>query len=138
MKDDSIGINVLEKISPLLKEKNIEVVFGETDINYALSKIDVRDLLFIIDSTYFDIDPGTVTFTPIEKVIIQNQQVYSQHQISLINLLKMYNKSVKGYVIGIEVEEIDFSVELSETLKDNFSLICEEVLKFIYGVIKGI
>jgi len=84
MGDDSIGIKVLEEISQELDKKNIEVIFGETDIDYGLSKIDEGDMLFIIDSTYFNIDPGTVTFTPIEKA--KNQlQLYSQHQHSLIN-----------------------------------------------------
>jgi len=114
MGDDSIGIKVLEALSSEFKKEKIEVIFGETDIDYALSKIDNGDILFIFDSTYFNIDPGTVTFTPIEKAIKGQRQIYSQHQLSLINLLKTYNKSVRGYIVGIEVEKIHFSLDLSE------------------------
>lgn len=138
MGDDSIGIKVLEEISRELEKEKVEVIFGETDIDYSLSKIDEGDMLFIIDSTYFDIAPGTVTFTPIEETIKRQEQIYSQHQPSLINLLKTYKKSVKGYIIGIEVEKIHFSLDLSETLKEKFLSICKEIREFIYQVTRGI
>lgn len=137
MGDDSIGIKVLEEISQELEKENIEVIFGETDIDYGLSKIDEGDMLFIIDSTYFNIDPGTVTFTPIEKAINQ-QQLYSQHQHSLINMLSAYKKSVRGYIVGIEVEKIHFSLDLSEILQEKFLNICEQIREFIYQIIRGI
>ena len=138
MGDESIGIKVLEKLSTQLKKENIEAVFGETDLDYALSKIDDGDLLFIFDSTYFNIVPGTVTFTPIEEAMLQHQQVYSQHQPSLITLLKTYKKSVKGFIIGIEVKEIHFSLELSDILTEKFPNICEEVSDFIYHTLRGV
>ena len=71
MGDDSIGIKVLEELTTKLEKEKLEVIFGETDIEYALSKIEDSDLLFIIDSTYFNIVPGTVTFTPIEKEMMK-------------------------------------------------------------------
>lgn len=134
MGDDSIGIKVVEALSTQFIKKNIEVVLGETDIDYALSKIEDGDLLFILDSTYFNIVPGTVTFTPIKEAYIQYQQVYSQHQPSLIQLLNIYKKSVDGYIIGIEVSEIHFSLELSDILKEKFSNICDKVSDFIHHI----
>lgn len=138
MGDDGIGIKVLEEISQELEKEKIDVIFGETDIDYGLSKIDDGDMLFVIDSTYFNIAPGTVTYTPIEEAIKRQGQIYSQHQPSLIYLLKIYKKSVKGYIVGIEVEKINFSIDLSETLKKEFLNICEEIRKFIYQIIRGI
>lgn len=136
MGDDGVGIKVAEELSKQLKREAIEVIFGETDFDYALSSIEDGDYLFIIDSTYFDIQPGTVTFTHIHQSIGQYHPVYSQHQSSFIHLLKAYRKSVEGYVIGIEVEKIDFSLELSNTLKTRFPHICEEVYQFIYQIIR--
>lgn len=132
MGDDSIGIKVAEMISPLLVQAHIELIIGETDNDYSLSKIENGDLLFIIDSTFFDINPGTVTHIPIDEVIGQHHEFFSQHQPSLFYLLKTYGKEVEGYMIGIEVAKIDFSLELSETLKTRFLSICEEVYLFIY------
>ncbi|TAH59992.1 MAG: hydrogenase maturation protease, partial [Gottschalkiaceae bacterium] len=113
MGDDSIGIKVLEKLSPQLASENIEVIFGETDIDYVLGKIKDGDFLFIIDATYYYICPGTVTFTPLGDVERQHNQIYSQHQQNLINLLKTYGKSIEGFIIGIEVEKISLCLELS-------------------------
>jgi hydrogenase maturation protease len=47
MGDDSIGIRVTQEILPSLKKDKIEVIFGETDVDYALSKIEDGDFLFI-------------------------------------------------------------------------------------------
>lgn len=138
MGDDAIGIAVLEELSQELQRRGIEIIFVETDTDYGLSKIDDGDTLFIMDSTYFNIAPGTVTFTPIEKAIERSRQIFSQHQPSLINLLKTYKKSVSGYIVGVEVEEIHFRLELSETLEEKFLSICKEVLEFISEIIRGI
>ncbi len=137
MQDDGIGIKVAEALSPRLVQEHIELIFGETDNEYALSKIENGDLLFIIDSTFLDTNPGTVTYIPIGEVIGQHHEVYSQHQPNLIYLLKTYGKVVEGYIIGIEVAKIDFSLELSDALKTRFLSICEEVYLFIYHTIKG-
>jgi hydrogenase maturation protease len=138
MGDDSIGIRVLEEILPKLKGENIEVIFGETDIDYALSKINDGDFLLIIDSTYFNMEPGTVTFSDINKFVENNKQIYSQHQGSLIDLLSIYRSNVSGYVIGIEVREISFSLELSSSLEVKFYIICKEIYKFIHNTVRRI
>jgi len=137
MGDDSIGIRVAEEISTKLKEQDIEVIFGETDIDYTLNKIDNGDFIFIIDATYFGTIPGSITFTDIKEVNTP-KEVFSQHQPSLINLVKTYKKSVKGFIIGIEVEQIQFSLELSDILENNLSYICEEVINFIHHTIRRI
>ncbi|MDF2677782.1 MAG: hypothetical protein K0Q97_2109 [Bacillota bacterium] len=130
MGDDTIGIKVAEELSEKLINEKIEVVFGETDFEYALSKIDDGDLIFIIDSTYFELIPGTVTFTSINDLSLGNN-LTSQHQPSLIHLIKLYGKNIKGFVIGIEIDKIEFSTELSETLKRKLNQICEDVYVFI-------
>jgi len=130
MGDDAIGIKVAEEISTRLKKEEIVLIFGETDSEYALSNIKDGDLLFIVDSTYFQLAPGTVTFTSINDLLLKNN-LTSQHQQSLIHLIKLYGININGFVIGIEVEKIDFSTVLSETLKLKFYNICDEVYEFI-------
>ena len=135
MGDDSIGSKVLEELSSELEKEEIKVILAETDTNYALSKIDDGDLLLIFDSTYFNITPGTVTFTPIEEALTRELcPIYSQHEPNLITLLKNYKKSVRGYIVGIEVEKICFSLVLSESLEEKFIDICKEIRQFIYDV----
>lgn len=130
MGDDAIGIKVAEEISAKLIKENIVLIFGETDSEYALSNIQDGDLLFIVDSTYLELVAGTVTFTSINDLLLANNFT-SQHQQSLIHLIKLYGINIKGFVIGIEVEKIDFSTELSKSLKSKFYHICDEVYEFI-------
>lgn len=137
MGDDGIGIKVAQEISKHFVEEHIEFIYGETDVDYALSKIENADFLFLIDSTYFDINPGTITYTPLSQLIGQHIEVISQHQPSLIHLLKTYGKAVDGYLIGIEIAKIDFSLELSDILKNKFLSICEDVYLFINHAIKN-
>lgn len=42
-----------------------------------------------------------------------------------------YSKPLKGYFIGIEIAEIGFECDLSETLKGRFNSFCLEVEKII-------
>lgn len=135
MGDDSIGIRVAEELSSKLKQKKIDLVIGETDIDYSLSKIEDEDFIFIIDSTYFNINSGSITITSLNEILEQSKQVYSQHQPSLINAIKANGKSLEGFIIGIEADEIDFNLELSPKLKIKFPLICKEVYRFIYHTI---
>lgn len=130
MGDDAIGIRVLEELRTKIINQGIELIFGETDNEYALSKIVEGDLLFIVDSTYFELIPGTVTFTSIKDLLIANNFTL-QHQPSLIHLIKLYGINIYGYVIGIEVEKIELSIELSETLQLKLNHICQEVFEFI-------
>jgi len=96
MGDDAIGIKVAEEISTRLKKEEIVLIFGETDSEYALSNIKDGDLLFIVDSTYFQLAPGTVTFTSINDLLLKNN-LTSQHQQSLIHLIKLYGININGH-----------------------------------------
>jgi len=138
MGDDGIGIKVAEELLSRLHNDNIEMVFGETDSYYALRCIENGDLVFILDSTYFNMDPGTVTYIPINDSPMKIQGLYSPHQDSLISLLRLYKKSIEGFIIGIEAGEIGFGLQLSNQLKIKLPHICEEVYGFIHNITGGI
>lgn len=131
MGDDAIGIKVVEEILPLIKQQNIEVIISETDVNYALEKIEPEDFLLIIDSTYYDILPGSITATPIKELLKKQMDTHSQHQPNLIHALHNLKYSLEGYLVGIEVEHIGYSFELSKSLKSKFTQICTQVYEVI-------
>jgi len=135
MKDDSIGIRVLEELSDNLDREYFEVIIGETDTDYVLSKIDDGDMFLIFDSTCFGIEPGTVTFTPIENSSLhQHNPIYTQHQPNLMYMINIYLKNATGYIIGIEAKEIEFGTELSDGLEARFECICKEIKEFITSI----
>ena len=128
MGDDGIGVLVLEEIKEELEKINVKVLIGETDFEYALRNIEDGDFVIIIDSTYLEVEPGVVTLIELDEAIKYSSENHTQHQLNLIDMIKIYRKDVRGYILGIEVSSVDFSLDISDRLKINFDNICREVL----------
>lgn len=131
MSDEGIAIRVAENLKSILRKNNIEVIMGETDVDYCIDNIKKDDFLFIIDATYYGIIPGSLTLIPLEKSIPYLSDSYSQHELSLINVLKKNGNVPPGYIIGIEVDEIKFDCNLSSSLTKKFDKICSKVQHII-------
>lgn len=126
LSDDGIGVKVLENLEKDLKNfsDNIQVIIGETDCYYCLDNIEGEDFLIILDSTYFGIEPGSVIVLTLEECDEYMKSFITAHEDSLINILRRQYREVKGYLIGIEIAEIGFSLELSTILQERFQEIC--------------
>ena len=136
--DDGVGVRVVEKIKEEIKNisEDIDVIIGETDYLYCLNQIEEDDTIVIIDSTYLDINPGYVSYFDLKGCNKFIKYFNSQHESNLVNSILIENLNVKGYLIGIEIGKVDFSLELSKTIKDNFYNICLDVLKYIKEIYK--
>lgn len=139
MGDDGVALKVLKEISNEIKEldKNIEVIIGETDFVYCLNKISDNDLIIIIDSTYFDLKPGSVNLFSFEQACKYLNTPSSQHQISLVNIITTFKRGISGYIIGIEISNLDFNLNLSDMLASRFSDICHKVFKNIKTILEN-
>lgn len=136
--DDGVGVRVVEKIKEEIKNisDDIDVIIGETDYLYCLNQIEEDDTIVIIDSTYLDINPGYVSYFDLKGCNKFIKYFNSQHESNLVKSILIENLNVKGYLIGIEIGKVDFSLELSKTIKDNFYNICLDVLKYIKEIYK--
>jgi hydrogenase maturation protease len=130
MEDDGVAIVVVEKIREELISNNIEVIIGETDFEYCISSIDEGDFLFIIDAADYGKNPGEITVFTLESYKYEKKS-YTQHSYSVIDLIKLYYKYVKGYIIGIEVSSVSFKLGLSKELESKIHLILKKVLENI-------
>lgn len=130
MGDDGIAVLAVEKISSNFKSPNVEFVIGETDMEYCIDYITEKDFLIIIDAVYFGNIPGEISVISLEKA--KTNKPFSQHELSLVNLLTLYNKENKGIIIGIEIYEICFSNNISQVLRDSFDNICTTLKEIIY------
>jgi hydrogenase maturation protease len=133
MGDDGVAIHVAEKLSKNFQDDGIEVIIGETDFQYCLSKIEEGDYIIILDATWFGNEPGTVTSNPLSDIykFNTNQSLFSQHGYSLIRALETYYESVDGLVIGIEGTNFDFDLKLSTDVEERFEGICKKVMKMV-------
>lgn len=136
MSDDGIGIAVVEKIKHELEEDNIKVIIGETDFNYCASMIEEKDFIFIIDGAYFGKKPGEITLCSIKEYRSFKKE-YSQHSYSLLDLIDLYYKDVEGYIVGIEISNVDFNLGLSDTLKNDLQIISQKTIDIMKSILKN-
>ena len=135
--DDGIGIRVVEKIKSSIESlnRNVEVIIGEADYSYYIDKIDKDDIVIIVDSSYLRTELGKVELRRLEECdgVIKNS--LCQHNESLIWILRRELKDVKGYVITVEVSNIESSLELSQEIKNKLSEICDETFYMCKDII---
>ena len=136
--DDGIALSTAENLFSRLKEKNIEVIMGETDFEYCLCQIKEEDFIIILDAVDQHLPPGTAVVIPFQQINSYTRHCYSQHQPNLIKLLNIYKKGIQGFIVGIQIEKIEFSFCLSESLQRKLNEICEEVYHLILSTMEGI
>ncbi|EYE89117.1 hydrogenase maturation protease [Fervidicella metallireducens AeB] len=128
MCDDGVAVRVCENIKDSLAKNNIEVIIGETDFEYCLSNIEDGDFIFIIDAINSGKEVGEITIFPLKSKLYPG---LSQHGCSLVDLVLLYNNSINGFVIGIEVKEIKFDFNLSDEINKKLGEIEKQVEKII-------
>ncbi len=133
MGDDSISLKIIDSIEEELKKLNlsIECIKAETDFNYALDNIQNGDLLFILDSTLLGLECGQITKISLNEAEKYSSNLLSIHGMSLLSLINYSNTEIEGFILGIEVVEVGFSLEITNELKTKFKEICSEVYKII-------
>lgn len=127
MKDDGIAIKVAEYLEQSLKNLNIKVIIGETDCQNCFFQLNDEDFVIIVDAIYRGVEPGSIHFFKLEDIMTQSIGTMMQHDMSIIDLMKVYKSKFKGYLIGVEIAELGFGEELSPILQKKSSKICLEV-----------
>ncbi|MEA5057136.1 hydrogenase maturation protease [Anaerotignum propionicum] len=135
MKDDGIAIEVAEHLEERLKKRKIDVVIGETDCQSAFYSIHQEDYVFILDAFYEGGEPGTIHVLSLEEAIGKSSGSPMQHDMSMIDMMRLYHCKWKGYLIGVEIGEVGFGEGLSPILQERFQEICLEVEKNIIKII---
>ncbi|NLD49084.1 MAG: hydrogenase maturation protease [Clostridiaceae bacterium] len=131
MMDDGIAIAVLENLKNNLESMGIEVIIGETDFQFCFHQLKEDDLVIILDAAYLGAVAGSVHVCELEEAITAYGETNSHHDVSVFDLIRLYSKPIKGYLISIEVAEAGFGCDLSEALKGTFNEICLEVERII-------
>ena len=136
MGDDGVGIEVAEYLRGFFIENGLEVIIGETDIGYSLSRINAEDFVIILDASYKGGNIGDVSVIPLREAMSRREKFYTQHQPNLIKWLYIYKIKVTGVVIGIEVKDVCLKLGLSPRIKEIFPEICMEVKKIIQWILE--
>lgn len=129
MMDDGIAIKLVEELSEWLEHNGFGVFIGETDTYSCVDYINDGDFLIVIDALHLGEEPGTVSVFSLKDINEEYKNSASMHDLSFIKLLSLENKNINGYLIGIEVANVDFGIELSNQLQLKFNNIKECVKK---------
>lgn len=135
MRDDGIAIQVAEDLEQSLKNLNIQVIMGETDCQSSFYLINPEDFVFILDAYYEGGEPGSLHLYSLEEAMAKSSASPMQHDMSMIDLMRIYQCKWKGYFIGIEIAELGFGEGLSPILQERFRDICLEVKQNIEKII---
>ncbi len=138
MMDDGIAIKVLENIKNRLESMRIEVIIGETDFQFCFHMLRKDDFVIILDAAYSGTVPGNIHIYNLQEAITGYGQTNFQHDMSILDLMRLYSKRLKGNLIVIEIAKTEFGYELSEVLKDKFNGICAEVERIICEIVKEV
>lgn len=131
MQDDGVALEVGERIKEILLEKDIDVIIGETDIDFCLQKIEPGDEVYIMDSTYYGIAPGSITFSNLNNKKDKHYISTSMHGFNLLDMLILYRKKVSIFFIGIEIDSVEMEIGLSASLRNKIDNICTYIVKLI-------
>ena len=127
MKDDGIAIKVTEKLREKLIDKELDIIIAETDYQNCFYLLNEGDFVIILDAMYTGTEPGNVCVFDFKDVIAQPFGFFMQHDMSIIELMKLYNCKFKSCIVGIEIADVGFGDELSPVLKEKFPQICSKV-----------
>lgn len=127
MRDDGIGIEVAEELRGRLNDIKLDIIIGETDFQSSFYLLNDNDFVIILDAFYMGSEPGSIYIFSINDALSKPSGSYMQHDMSILELMKLHNCKFEGYIIGIEVADIGFGDELSPVLKEKFPQICSKI-----------
>jgi len=135
MKDDGIAIKAAELLENRLVPLGLNIIIGETDCQSCFYLLNRDDFVFILDALYMGEEPGSVHIFSLEEAVSMSMDPFMQHDMSMIELIKLYGNHFRGYMIGIEIGEIGFGDELSPVLEVKLPEICMEIENMIKKII---
>jgi len=130
MRDDGIGIFIAKAMENEWKKRGIEVIYGETDFGYCITKVNDFDNVIILDAGSYGKAPGDITVIPINNYT-PGSNGCTQHSFNLLDVLKLYCPNLKGDILAIEVKEIAFGFGLTPRLQEKKEEIISGILHYL-------
>ncbi len=133
MRDDGVGVRVIEKMRQMPIPADVEIIDGGVMGLNLLYYVEGRKKVIVIDSVNIGKPPGTIyRFT--ENALIEKKELLrSAHGVDFTDVIKtsefLGTKPEEIIFIGIEPEDISEGMELSPKLQSRIPRIIELVMK---------
>mgnify|MGYP000956181969 CR=1 FL=1 len=134
MMDDGIAIRVAEELRNRFTCLQLDIIIGETDCHSSFYLLNDNDFVIILDAMYMGEESGSVHVFSLDALSNPSGSC-TQHDMSILELMRLYNCKFKGCIIGIEVADIGFGDCLSPVLMEKFPKVCSEVESVIKNII---
>jgi hydrogenase maturation protease len=135
LKDEGIGVHVVEKLTEAIDDANIKIIDAGTYPDFLSLVEDNLDKLIVIDAVKNGDKPGTIYRFDFDMVDLEGAPSFSVHDIGVVESLRtmaLFNKQPKStVVIGIEPKTIDFGLELSPEVEEKLPKIIDLVIQEI-------
>jgi len=132
--DEGIGLHVIQQLSRMSLPPDVQILDGGTLGPALLGYLDGVDHLYIVDAMAGDGPPGSCYIVSDEDVNWVERPVISMHQLGVLETVTFARKSGFGKpitIVGIEPECIEYSTNLSGTLKTLLASIVGEVNRLL-------
>lgn len=133
LKDEGIGIHVIQRMEKLKLPDNVKLVDGGTAGINLYHLIEGADKLIVVDCVDAEVEPGAIfRFAPADVEIPKRATTTSFHEVGLLEALefaKQDGKSPDTIIIGVQPKEIDWGLELTPEVEKVVPEIIEAVLK---------
>jgi hydrogenase maturation protease len=129
LKDEGVGVHVVNKLKEMPLPDNIEVLDGGTAGLDLVDFIAGRKKLVVIDAVNAGGKPGTIYRLTEENLDIKPKAIMSFHDIDFMDAIHMSetmgSKPKEIVVIGVEPKDMSDGVELSPEIEERIPRIIE-------------
>jgi hydrogenase maturation protease len=139
MKDDGLGVYVIQKLSERPWPEQVELVDAGIASFEILDVFCSADHIIVVDTMTAGGEPGTIYRAPLEELgLISNPAVTSLHELHFTEAIKMVN--LMGYhpqviVFGVEPYQVELGMELSPVIAEKIPRLLELVEAEIHHII---
>jgi hydrogenase maturation protease len=130
--DEGVGVHAAQALMKLDLPEEVTVLDIGTAILDALLEIEKADRIIVMDAVKADEKPGSIYRMPLED-FVQKPCIASMHGFDLSRVLALAQRVEPPEVIvfGIEPARMDWSMELSQEVRDSLPLMIDAVLEEI-------
>jgi len=133
LKDEGVGVHVVERLREIPLPENVEVLDGGTAGLDLVDFIGGRKKLIVIDAVNAGEKPGTIYRLTEENLDIKPKAITSFHEIDFLDALHMSevmdSRPEEIVIIGIEPKDMSGGLELSPEVEERIPRIIEVVMK---------
>ncbi|MCM8818242.1 MAG: hydrogenase maturation protease [Candidatus Omnitrophica bacterium] len=136
--DDGIGIYLVREIEKYFEKQDVKIyeIGTETWRIYSIIEEENCDNILIVDAMQFNFIPGFVYIG--KNPEINDFCFLSSHEMNFLSEIdfKFFKKRKNIYIFGVEVYKIDWSIGLSDVLKEKFDEILNKLIELCNLIIQ--